>query len=198
MKKFVVAALVLFCGVAMAQTTQAKKDLIARVLTIQQSAIEQAGVSLVQRPAMQMLGQAGQFLQTSVAPEKREAVAKQVQADAKKYVDDVGPYARNEAVKLGPTTIGTLLDERFTEDELKQLVAILESPVNKKYLQMGGDFEKALLEALVTKTKPTIEPKLKSLQLGIGKTLDGAAGLAAPASASTPAKPNKPAKAVTQ
>jgi len=188
MKKFVVAALVLSCGVAMAQTSQAKKDLVARVLTLQQPGIEQMAVAIAERPAMMMLQQVGPALQARVAPERREAVGKQVQADAKKYADEVGPYIRKEAVKLGPSTIGTLLDERFTEDELKQLVAILESPVNKKYLQMGGDFQKALVDKLVTQTQPTIDPKLKTLEQAILKGIGGDAASAAPASAAKPAK----------
>jgi NAD+--asparagine ADP-ribosyltransferase len=102
-----------------AQTSTSKKDLIARILVLQQLAIEQTAKMLVERPALQLQQQAGVALQTRVAPEKREAVAKQVQQDLKQYVDEVGPLVRQQAVKLAPSTIGTLLEERFTEDELK-------------------------------------------------------------------------------
>ena len=91
MKKFFVLALVLLSAAAHAQSapaqsSQAKKDLVARVLVLQQSSIELTGQALVERPAQQMLQQAGLALQTRVPAEKREAVAKLVQDDVKKYL----------------------------------------------------------------------------------------------------------------
>jgi hypothetical protein len=171
MKKFAVLTLLVFSGALYAQSSPAKKDLVARVLVLQQSAIEQTAQALVERPALQMMQQAGIALQTRVAPDKREAVGKKVQEELKKYVDDVGPMARSQAVKLAPSTIGVLLEEKFTEDELKQLIAIMESPVNRKYAQMGGELQKALGEKLVAQTKSAIDPKIKALDQAVAKHL---------------------------
>jgi hypothetical protein len=82
-------------------------------------------------------------------------------------------------VKLAPSTIGALLESKFTEDELKQLIAIVESPVNRKYQQMGGELQNALGQKLVAQTQVTVEPKLKALEQSITKHL----GLSAPPSA---------------
>ena len=191
MKKLTLVALLLLSSVAHAQSTPAKKELVARILVLQQPAIEQTAQALVERPAMQMQQQAILALQARVAPEKREAVAKNIQADLKKYVDDVGPGARQQAVKLAPTTIGTLLEEKFTEDELKQLIAIIESPVNKKFTQMGGEFQKALGEKLVAQTQGTIGPKVKALEQAIAGHLGIPAAPAAKASESTTKAPKK-------
>jgi hypothetical protein len=171
MKKFAFLTLLLVATVVQAQSSASKKELVARILVLQQPAIEQAAQSLVERPALQMQQQAGLVLQTRIAPEKRDAVAKQVQADLKKYIDDVGPSVRQQAVKLAPSTIGALLEEKFTEDELKQLIGILESPVNKKYAQMGGDFQRVLGEKLVPQTQGTVEPKVKTLEESIARHL---------------------------
>jgi hypothetical protein len=171
MKKISVLALLLVAAMAQAQTSASKKDLIARILVLQQPAIEQTAQALVERPALQLQQQAGVALQTRVPPEKREAAAKQIQEDLKKYVADVGPLVRQQAVKLAPTTIGALLEEKFTEDELKQLIAIIESPVNRKYAQMGSEFEKALGEKLVAQTLPIVEPKVKALEQAVVKHL---------------------------
>ena len=137
------------------------------VLVLQQSAIEQTAQALVERPAMQLQQQAGLALQTRVAPEKREAAAKLVQDDLKKYVDEVGPAVRQQAVKLAPSTVGALLEEKFTEDELKQLISIIESPVNRKFSQMSGELQKALGEKLVAQTQATVAPKVKALEAAI-------------------------------
>lgn len=172
MKKWCVASLILVCGAVSAQTTSAKKsELVAKVLTLQQAAIEQTAQVLVERPAMQMMQQASVALQTRVSPEKRDAAAKEIQADLKKYAAETGPLVRQQAVKLAPSTIGVLMAQRFTEEELMQLIAILESPVNRKYQQMDGDLQKVLAEKLITETKAVVEPKVKALEQAIVKHL---------------------------
>lgn len=196
MKKLVVIALLALASGAQAESTAAKKELVNKVLLLQQPAIEQAAQALAERPAAQMMQQAGMVLQSKVAADKREAVAKQIQADVKQYVDEVVPLVRARAVSLAPSTVGALLDEKFTEDELKQLIAIIESPVNRKFLQMGGDMQKALLDKLIETTQSTIEPKIKALEQSISKDL----GLPAPspAAASSKPAPAKAAKAVSK
>jgi hypothetical protein len=172
-----------------AQTT-AKKELVAKVLLLQQPAIEQAAQALAERPALQMLQQAGMALQSQLPADKREAVAKEIQAEAKKYADEAVPLVRERAVKLAPSTVGALLEEKFSEDELKQLIAIIESPVNRKFLQLGIEMQNVLIDKLVAETQAVIEPKVRALEQAIGKRLAQAAPAAAPAAAAP-----KPAKA---
>lgn len=171
MKKISLAVLLLVAACAQAQTATSKKELVARILVLQQPAIEQTAQTLVERPAAQLQQQAGLAMQTRVAPEKREAMAKLIQDDLKKYVDEAAPLVRQQAVKLAPSTIGVLLEEKFTEEELKQLIAIIESPVNRKYAQMGGEFQKSLGEKLVAQTQPIVEPKVKALEQAVIKHL---------------------------
>jgi hypothetical protein len=191
LKKLCLAGLMLVCGAVGAQTTGSKKgELVAKMLTLQQAAIEQTAQMLVERPALQMMQQASVALQTKVAAEKREEVANEIQADIKKYADETGPLVRQQAVKLAPSTIGVLMEQRFTEEELTQLIAILESPVNRKYQQMGGDLQKVLAEKLITETKATVEPKVKALEQSLVKRL----GLPPPTSASAASSAKTPKK----
>jgi hypothetical protein len=115
-------------GGTSAAMAQSKKELVAKVVQLQQSAIENMARELAERPAMAMLQQADGVLNTRVPHEKRAAVAKEIQADVKRYADDAVPMLRDRAVKLGPTTIGALLEEKLTEAELKEVIAMLESP----------------------------------------------------------------------
>ena len=179
-----------------AQTT-AKKELVAKVLLLQQPAIEQAAQALAERPALQMLQQAGMALQSQLPADKREAVAKEIQAEAKKYADEAVPLVRERAVKLAPSTVGALLEEKFNEDELKQLIAIIESPVNRKFLQLGGEMQNVLIDKLVAETQGVVEPKVRALEQAIGKRLAQVAPAAAPAAPA--AKGGKaPAKAASK
>ena len=170
MKSMFSVALLTLGAAVVAQTTPAspaKKELVAKLLQLQQPGIETVARGLVERPALMLMQGAGNVMQTRIPPDKREAIAKDIQADVKKYGDEVLPLIRDRAIKLAPSTIGPLLEERFTEDELKQLIAIIESPVNRKYQQMGGEFQKVLTDKLVADTKGSIEPKIQALDQAI-------------------------------
>ena len=192
-KLLLVTLLALACG-AQAQSSTAKKELVAKVLLLEQPGIELAAQALAERPAAQLMQQAGLALQAKVAPEKREAIAKEIQADVKKYTDEAVPLLRERAVKLAPTTIGAVLEEKFSEDELRQLIAIIESPVNRKFAQMTGELQKTLVDKLVTDMQATIDPKVKTLEQSIGMHLGLSATSTAPGAKTT--KP--PAKAASK
>lgn len=189
MKKLIIVALLAASFGASAQTAGGKKDLIAKILQIQQPAIEAMSRGMAEQPAMVLLQRAGSVMQQRVPPEKREAMGKEIQADARKYVDEVLPLIRDRAVKLAPTTVGTLLDERFTEDELKQLVSVLENPAYRKYQQMDGEMTRSLQAKLVNELKATLEPKFKTFELAVAGRLGiPATAPAAPTTARPPAK----------
>jgi hypothetical protein len=193
------ALLVCACVAAQAQTaaSPAKKELVQKLLALQQPGIEGAARNVVERPAAQMMQEAGRVLQTQIPAEKREAIGNAIQADVKKYVDEALPPVRERALKLAPTTIGTTLEEKFTEDELKQLIAWFESPVNKKFQTASGEMQNNFMQKLVAEARPLVEPKLQALEqkmrtaLGVPAAAGGDA--AAPKAAARP-----PAKAASK
>ena len=167
-----------------AQSTPAKKELVGKILKLQQPAIEGMARNLVEQPAIELMSSAAGALPTRVAKEKQDSVAKEIQGDIQKYLDDAVPLAQGRALKLAPATVGTLLEEKFTEDELKQVVAIIESPVYVKFQRLGDDMQKALAEKLVADTRATIEPKVRALEQTVARRL----GVTA-AAGKAPAKP---------
>jgi len=188
MKNVFLAAALLTAAMAVhAQSTPAKKELVAKVLQLQQPAIELVARALAEQPAQLLMQRAGPILQQRIPPDKRQGVAQDIQADVKKYVDETVPLVRQRAVALAPATIGVLLDERFTEEELRQLIAIIESPVNRKFQQLGGEMQKNLTEKLVADTKGTIEPKIQALDRSVAARL----GLPAPAAGAPAAAASK-------
>ena len=192
LKKSLVALAVLVAAAtaAQAQSSPAKKDLITRILKVQQPGIEATARGLVEQPAAELMGNAANALPARVAKDKQDAVAKEIQGDVQKFVEDAYPVVRDRAVKLAPSTIGALLEEKFTEDELKQVVAIMESPVYTKFQQLGDDMQRVLIDKVVADTRGTIEPKVRNLEQTVAKRLGvtspAAQGSAAPR---TPAKP---------
>jgi hypothetical protein len=172
-------------------SSPAKRALVSRILELQRAGIENLGSNIAAAPLLQMRQQIGQLLQQRVSADRREAVAREIEGDMRRYIEEVAPIVRDRALKVAPTTMGKMLDERFTEDELKQIVAMLESPVNRKYQSMGQDFQRSLGEQLVNDTRATIEPKLRALDQTVANRL----GLnnAPPAAPAVPAAPAAPA-----
>lgn len=187
-KSFVTAALLCAALGAQAQSTPAKAELAGRLVKLQQPGIETMARALASEPAAEMLDRAGNALATRVPPEKREAVAREIQNDAKKYADDAVPMVRERALALAPSTVGAFLEEKFTEDELRQVIAVMESPAWIKFQRLANEMQATLQARLVADTRASIEPKLKALEQSVARRL----GVTEPAGKPA-AKPAKPA-----
>jgi uncharacterized protein len=157
-------------GAALAQT---KKDLVSRVLQLQQPGIEAMATSIAQQPVAQIVQQVGPVLQR-MPNDRREALSRDLDADIKKYIDEAVPIVRERAVRLAPSTIGVLLEDRFSEDELKELIALLESPVNRKWQGMASDMQRSITERLVNDVKPTVDPKARALAESVNRRMNAA------------------------
>ena len=186
-----------------APVSQAKKDLVQKLLALQQPVFENIARTVVERPAIQLMQAAGQALQTQIPADKRESTGKSIEADVKKFVEESVPVLRDRAVKLAPSTFGTVFEEKFTEEELKQLIAWTESPVNKKFKQTMPEVESGFVKKLITEAAPLLDPKLQGLQQKVRATLSAnaasAPAAAAPAPAPAPATAAKPpAKAASK
>jgi len=160
---------------ASAPSSPAKKALVQRVLAMQQGDIEASAREIVQRPALQMMRGAELALQQQqAAPEKREATQRAIQTEVRKYVDDAYPVVRERALKLAPSTIGAALEAKMSEDELRALVAWLDSPANKKYQQVVVDVRETFGQKLLGEMPALLDPKLQALDgriraiLGVG------------------------------
>jgi hypothetical protein len=202
--------IVLCCAVALgfasalpasAQGTT-KKELVQRVLAAQQAELENVSRGIVERPAAQMMQEAGLAIQRQVPLEKRQEIGKAIEAEVRKYVDEAYPLVRERALKLAPSTIGVVLEEKMSEDELKQLVAWLESAANKKYQALGPDMRNAFIQKVLTDARPVVDPKVQALDgrirvvLGLPPASSNAAPMSTPASggqSTRPAVSTKPA-----
>ena len=174
-------------------TSPAKKELIQRLLRLQQSDVEGFARTVVERPAAQMMREAGMALQQQSAPqEKREASARAIEAEVKKYVDEAYPIVRDRALKLAPSTIGPVFEARMTEDELKQLIAWLESATAKKYQSLAVDLRNTFSQKLVAEMPAVLDPKLIALD-GKIRVILGVPPAGAPSAGSTAPAPARPA-----
>ena len=153
-------ALAITMGGAHAQT---KEDLAKRAVELQRPVFENVGRTVAAAPANQMMQAAASSL-GRVPADQREKVGKQMESDVRQFHAEVETMLRQRAVALAPETLQPLLLDRFSEPELKQLVAWLETPAAKKFQEAGPEFTAALSRKLVAETRGDVEPKIKALQ----------------------------------
>lgn len=204
MKRWMALAFAVFAAVAQAQTaasapSAAKKDLINKLLTLQQRGVDDMARALTQGPAMNLGQRAASALQT-VPADKREATAKAIDADIHKYVDEAAPLIKERTAKLAPQVLTPILDEKLTEDDLRQLIAWMESPVRKKYEALSVDIRNGLGERVLADLSPTLDPKLAALQDKVMATLRAAGARLPPQSSggNAASAPKSAAKPVTK
>lgn len=189
MNKVLAAAVLAACCTlaAHADSPAVKKELVAKVLQLQRPAIEMQARVLAERPAQVMGQQAATVVQQRVPVEKREAVMKEITGDLRKYLDEAVPVLRDQALKLHPTVTGAVIDAKFSEAELKQIVAALENPAFRKYQQTFDEMIRPLNEKLVLDSRTEMDARVKTLEQAIRKRLDAALGTPPPAAAPAPA-----------
>lgn len=175
---------------APAPSSPAKKELVQRVLKHQQSGIERLATAMTEEPAVVLVERASMMIAANVPKERQEAIAKEIQAEVQKYLKDTVPQVRKSAQQLAPSTVGAVLETKFSEEELRQVVAVLESPAYAKYQQLSGEMQEALQAKLVGDTRATVEPRVQALEKAVGDRLK----VATQAPATKPAAPAKPAK----
>lgn len=176
---------------------QSKKELAAKVVSLQLPAVDAMAAGIARDTAARLMDAAGQAL-GGVPEDKREALGKQVQADVKAFYDDILVRLHDSGVKNAPLVLGPMLEEKFSEDELKQIAVWLDSPAAKKFQQIGGEMQSQMSRKLVDDTRPAIEPKLKTLEQTLQKRFAQfapAGAASAPGPAASGAKPaSAPAK----
>jgi len=190
MKKIKLALLTVALAGSSLVMAQDKAALVKQFIDLQRPGIESLARGLVEQSSAPLAQAGSQYLQAQVPADKREAAAKAADAELKRYFDEVYPTVRDRAMQLAPGALAPLLETSFTEDELRQLLAWISSPLAKKYQELNPKMQEALTEKVVLDTRAAVEPKLRALDASVAKAL-GAPASPAPAAAppaKTPAK----------
>jgi hypothetical protein len=161
-----------FPALAQSAASEEKQKLVQRVLALWR--LEDTAVVMIQRPAADAMQQARIALQGRVSAAKQEATLREIATELQKYVDDVTPTVRTNAARLKAPTVGPLLAQNFSDDELRQLIALLESPVKKKFESLVPQLERAFGERLAADSRAAVDPKLQAMTQNVGLKLRAA------------------------
>ncbi len=193
-----IAACALFywaSGTIYAQNTDAKRELAVRAVATQEG-------PEMNRMLAQLAGSASQGVIVSwnqrlstLPAAKRQSVGPALDAELKKFNDDALKLVTTEAAKVRSGALLAAYMERFSEEELKQLIALMEAPVFKKYQTLTPELGNIYVKAIVDGTRSAVETRSKAFDTAASK-ITGISATApttsAPAAntpaASTPAK----------
>jgi uncharacterized protein len=176
-----------------AQTTDAKRELAVRAVATQEG-------PEMNRMLAQLAGSAAQGLISNwnarlagLPAAKRQSAATALDAELKKFNDDNLKLVTAEAAKVRSGALLTAYMERFSEEELKQLIALMEAPVFKKYQTLSPELGNIYVKAIVDGTRSAVETRSKAFDVAASKiTGIPAAAANIPAASAPPA--SAPAK----
>lgn len=152
----------------------AKQALVQRVLD--KMGLESVGLQMLQTPVADMLRQSRVVVQSRVPADKQDATMKDITAEATKFVEQETPALRTSTHAIVQSSVAPLLAQKFSEDELKQLAGILESPVLAKFETIVPEMKRAVGENVAKAQGAQIQPKMTELQNRVGLKLRAAVG----------------------
>jgi len=102
---------------------------------------------------------------------RQEAALKDIAIDVQKYVDTTTPLATSSAKKNLQTTVVPLLAQNFSVDELKQLLALLQSPVKTKFEKLIPQADEAVGKKVQDDIGPEINKNIQTMTQAVGTKL---------------------------
>jgi hypothetical protein len=153
-----------------------KQKLIDRILVLFHP--ENAVLMAVQRPATETMQKSAIALQTAHVPKERvDKTLKDIGTDVQKYIDTATPLAVASAKKNVGPAVAPLFAQNFTVDELRQIIALLESPVKAKFDKLVPQMEDAVGQKVKAEVAPEINKEIQTMNESAGTKLRVAATL---------------------
>jgi len=147
-----------------------KQKVIDRILVVFHP--ENGVLQAVQRPAINAMEQSNIALQTAHVPqERKEKTLKDISTDVQKYIDTTTPIAVASAKKYTNPAVGPILAQNFTLDELKQIEAMLESPLKAKFEKLLPQMENAVGQKVQVDISPQVNQNIKTMTEAVGTKL---------------------------
>ena len=145
-----------------AQTADPKLEWATKAVALQQGPELERLVSQLAESSSQNIVQSwGAKMRSDVAKDKVEQTAQSLNAELKKYNDDVTKIISSKVNKASADSLIPVYMSRFSLDELKQLVAFFESPAVKKYQAAAPELGNVFVNQLIMETRADVNARAK-------------------------------------
>jgi uncharacterized protein len=188
----IIAACAIFywaSGTIYAQTPDAKRQLAARAIAAQDGPEMNAMLAQIAGSATQQVMAHWNDRVGNLPAAKQQNAITALDAELKKFNDDALKLITAQATKVRADALLSAYTERFSEDELKQLVALMEAPVFKKYQTVAPELGNVYLKAIVDGTRNNVIERGKVFDAVATKIVDSAAPAQAAPAAPAKKKP---------
>ncbi len=166
---FLIAACCLSAG---ANAQDSKKTLATKLAQMQLKAEGPGLADQLTSSAMQpLLENWSQRLDETVPPARQKDVREKLDIELRKFNDNTHKAIEAQLGKAADAALVPVFIEKFSEDELKAVIAYMESPVYAKFRALGPDAANAWAQKVVEATRTTVENNIKSFDTAANKII---------------------------
>lgn len=177
-----------------AAVNEANKALAIKLAQIQQkNDARQVASQLVTAVVQPVISNWSHAIEQNVPADKQKDVREKLDAELRKLIESTGKTIEAEAIKTAETALAPVYQEKLTAEELKTVIAYLETPASHKFQEAGGEAANAWISLITKATVSPVEGYLKEFDSAAEKIIAAAADNKSGGKAA--AKPQAPAKA---
>ena len=122
-----------------------------------------------------------QRLDETVPPAKQKEVRDKLDVELKKFAESTYKTVEAQTAKSAEAALVPIFMEKLSEDELKTIIAYLESPVSAKFQALGPEATNAWAKRVVDATKASVESGVKGFDAAANRIVNASSGGSAPA-----------------
>ena len=176
-----------FSAATFAQTADPKIELATKVVAIQQGPeLDRLVQQLSGGATQELIASWGPKLDASVPKAKQQKASDDLNVELKKYSDDANKLISKQVSKVSADTLVPAYVEKFSLEELKQLLAFFESPAIKKYQSTAPELGNLFVQKLIEASRSDVMARAKQFDDAAVKIVGNSPAPAAPGKA--PAK----------
>ena len=147
-----------------------KQKLIDRILAKVHP--ENGILQAVQRPAVDAMQKSMIAMQTAHVPKERmDKTMKEIGVEVQKYVDTATPIVTASARKYTNQTVGPILAQNLSADELRQLAVYFESSAHEKFDKLVPQLETAIGQKVQADVSAEIDKDIQAMTESVGTKL---------------------------
>lgn len=155
---------------AAAQGSDAKRALAQKISQIQHKSDAAAMADQLTASAVQpLIAGWSQRLDESVPPARQKEIRDKLDVELKKFADTTRKAIEGQTAKAADAALVPILMEKLSEDEMKTIIAYLESPAASKFQALGSDATNAWAQKVIDATRAPVENAAKVFDTAASK-----------------------------
>ena len=181
---FVASTAIAGLGFATSANAQAdpKLEWATKVVALQQGPeLERLVDQLADSTTQELLQNWAPKVDAAVPAGRRQQVKEELNAELKKYFDDVSAAISGKVSKVSADVLIPAYMDKFSLEELKQVAAFFESPAIKKYQALAPELGNTFVKQLVEATRPEVTARASQFDQAATKIVASAEPKTAPA-----------------